>query len=144
MAQRLKTSSTAEENREREEQFCRAFEQLSSLMDWDQIEREFPTRDNAVFTNSVVLLMLLYQRMCPDKSLEATVKKLLEIAPSVLPLHNKRLTEKTLSSNSGGYATARKRCPLEAAQRLATRVSQVLIDTTSSRLNCTLGDRPGS
>ena len=134
MVQRLKTSSTAEENREREEQFCRAFEQLSSLMDWDQIEREFPTRDNAVFTNSVVLLMLLYQRMCPDKSLEATVKKLLEIAPSVLPLHNKRLTEKTLSSNSGGYAKARKRCPLKAAKQLATRVSQVLIDTTSSRL----------
>lgn len=117
---------------EQDRQFCLAFEQLRTLIDWAEIDREFPTRGNAVFTNSVVILMLLYQRMCPDKSLEATVKRIIEFGPHLLP-QNKRVTQGTLSSSSGAYAKRRKVCPLEAVRGLAERVSQVLIDTTSSR-----------
>lgn len=112
-----------------EAEFERAFESVQRLVDWQQLEREFPRRENAVFINSVVLLMLLYQRICPDKSLEAAVKMLLKTRPSILP-NNKRVREQKLSSDSGGYAKARQRLPLAAAQWLARNVSQALIDAT--------------
>lgn len=118
---------------QQEAEFERAFQRVQPLVNWQELDQEYPLRGNAVFINSVVLLMLLYQRMCPDKSLEAAVKVLLETMPSILPI-NKRVTEKTLSSDSGGYAKARKRLPLEAAQWLTRKVSQALIDATTPSL----------
>lgn len=120
---------------QREAQFRRSFEQLNALVDWTQFDLEFPRRENAVFSNSLVLLMLLYQRMCPDKSLEATVKKLLEFAPQLLPAEHKRVREGTLSTNPSGYARARGRCPLKAVQMVAETVSQTLINSTTASWN---------
>ena len=116
-----------------EAEFDRAFERVQQVVDWPQLDQEYPVRGNAVFINSVVLLMLLYQRMCPDKSLEAAVKKLLETMPSILP-NNKRVLEKRLSSDSGGYAKARRRLPLAAAQWLTEKVSQALINAAAPSL----------
>lgn len=117
--------------KQQDAQFCRAFEQLNTLVDWGQFEIEFPRRENAVFSNSVILLMLLFQRMCPDKSLEATVKKLLDFAPNLLPADHKRVREGTLSNNPSGYSKARKKCPLLAVQKVAQTVSQSLISSTT-------------
>jgi hypothetical protein len=114
-------------------EFERAFQRVQSLVCWQELDQEFPLRGNAVFINSVVLLMLLYQRMSADKSLEAAVKMLLKTMPSILP-DNKRVTEKTLSTNPGGYAKARRRLPLAAAQSLAQKVSQALMDVTQPSL----------
>ena len=118
---------------QQEAEFERAFRRVQPLVNWQELDQEYPLRGNAVFINSVVLLMLLYQRMCPDKSLEAAVKVLLETMPSILP-DNKRVTNKTLSSDSGGYAKARQRLPLQAAQWLTRKVSQALIDATTPSL----------
>lgn len=120
---------------QRDVQFCHAFEQLNTLVDWSQFDLEFPRRGNAVFSNSLVMLMLLYQRMQPDKSLELTVKKVLEFAPKLLPAEHKRVREGTLSSNPAGYSRARTKCPLEAVKKLANMVSQTLIDQTRASLN---------
>jgi len=67
----------------RQAEFERAFEQLGSLVDLKQADLLHPVRGNAVYTSSVVLWMPAYQRMSPDTSLEAAVKKLIHSQPTL-------------------------------------------------------------
>lgn len=106
--------------------FDRAFEMLSRVFDLKRADEMFPVRGNAVYGTSVVLWMLVYQRMCPDSTLEAAVKKLLETMPGLLPA-NKRVTEGTLSDDTGAYSKARTRLPPQAAVWFAEEVSQSFI-----------------
>src|SRR5436309_7303313 len=128
MAAKVKVSVPVDPLRDAE--FDRAFELLRELVDWTAVDREFPLRGNAVYTNSVVLWMLVSQRMHPERSLEAGVKRLIETQPDVLP-RNKRVTEKTLSAATGAYSRARSRLQRDAARWFAERVSQSLIDATA-------------
>ena len=114
---------------QQEAEFDRAFELLRELVDWSAADREFPVRGNAVYTSSVVLWMLVSQRMNPERSLESAVKRLVETQPDFLP-RNKRVFEETLSENTGAYSRARTRLQRDAAQWFAQRVSQSLIDAT--------------
>ena len=114
---------------EKDGEFDRAFELFTQFVDLEEADRRHPVRGNAVYKTSVVLWMLVYQRMSKDSSLEAAVKKLLRTRPALLPA-NKRVTEGTLSSNSSSYSLARSRMPGEAARWLAERVSESLIDAT--------------
>ena len=113
--------------------FDKAFAVLRTLVDFEEVEREHPSRSNAVYTTSVVLWMLVYQRLNPDRSLEAAVKQLIENPPDLLP-ENVRVTEGTLSTNTGAYSQARTRMPVEASRRFAERVSQSLIEVTPPSL----------
>lgn len=107
----------------------RAFEMLHGLVDWSELDRLYPMRENAVYSTSIVLWMLVYQRMNSDSSLEAAVKMFLETKPSFVP-QNKRVDEKTLSPNTGAYSRARTRTPLGAAHWLHDQVAQSLIQAT--------------
>ena len=118
----------------RDAEFDRAFEVLSKLIDLRKADQLHPVGDNAVYTTSVVLWMLVYQRMHPDASLEATVKELIRAKPEFLP-DNKRVREGTLSSNTSTYSQARSRMPREAAEWLANLVSQSLINATQPTLD---------
>ena len=109
--------------------FDRAFEQLSQLVDFDQIDQMFPVAPNGIYTTALVLWMLVYQRMSSDSSLEAAVKKMIEAKPVFLR-QNKRVEQGTLSTATGAYSRARTRMPLEAAKWLAEGVSQSLIDAS--------------
>jgi hypothetical protein len=108
-------------------EFDRAFELLKDLVDLKQADKLCPVRGNSVYTTSVVLWMLVYQRMSDDSSLEAAVKKLVKSQPSLLS-KNKRVWQGTLSSDSGAYSKARSRMPLMAARWFADQVSRSLID----------------
>lgn len=110
-------------------EFDAVFALLPELIDFQDIDDLYVTRPNAVYTTSVVLWMLTYQRICPDSTLEAAVKRLLEDSPDLLP-DNKRVTDRTLSTNSAGYSRARSRLPERAAWEFARRVSQSIIDTS--------------
>jgi hypothetical protein len=114
---------------EKDSEFDRAFELFTQFVDLEEADRRHPVRGNAVYKTSVVLWMLVYQRMSKDSSLEAAVKKLLRTKPAILPA-NKRVTEGTLSSNSSSYSLARSRMPREAARWLAERISDSLIEAT--------------
>lgn len=114
---------------QREAEFDRAFEWFDRLVDWDEVDDHCPVRSNAVYRSSVVLWMLVYQRLKPDKSLEATVKVLLETWPDLLP-NNKRVTNKTLSHNTGGYARARKRLSTKTTRWFAEQITQSLVKAT--------------
>ncbi len=117
----------------RDAQFDRAFERLTELVDLRQADELHPVRGNAVYTSSVVLWMLVYQRMNPDTSLEAAVKKLIASRP-VLLRDNKRISEGTLSTNTSTYSQARSRLPRHVAEWFAGQVSQSLIGATSPSL----------
>ena len=110
-------------------EFDKAFEFLQSLIDLEQINQMYPLRNNAVYTNSVVLWMLVSQRLNPDSSLEAAVKEMIDVCPDLLPA-NKRVIEGTLSTATGSYSRARKRLPLQAARDFARQVSKSLVEAT--------------
>lgn len=114
-------------------EFDKAFAFLRTLVDFAEAERRHPSRDNAVYTTSVILWMLVFQRLNPEVSLEAAVKQLIENPPDFIP-DNVRVTEGTLSTNTGAYSQARKRMPTEAARWFAPRVSQSLIEVTPPSL----------
>ena len=121
---------------QRDAEFDKAFSLLEGLVDFTEADRRFPIRENAVYTSSLTLWMLVYQRMNSDSSLEAAVKKMIRSRPSFLP-DNKRVREETLSSNTGSYSQARSRLPGEAAEWLAREVGQSIINAASP----SLGDR---
>jgi hypothetical protein len=107
-------------------EFDQAFELLSELVDLSEADEYNPMRSNAVFTSSVVLWMLVYQRLKRDASLEAAVKHLLGTRPDYLP-KNKRLTENTLSKGTGSYSQARSRLPLDVVEWFAGEVSRSIV-----------------
>lgn len=113
----------------RDAEFDRAFELLRGLIDWSEADKQYPSGHNAVYTTSVVLWMLVYQRMSMDASLEAAVKMVVGSDPAFLP-RNRRIIDGKLSSATGGYSRARKRMPASATEWLAEQVSQSLIQTT--------------
>ena len=114
-------------------EFDKAFAVLRTLVDFAEVERAHPSRSNAVYTTSVMLWMLVYQRLNPDRSLEAAVKQMIENPPDLLP-DNVRVTEWALSTNTGAYSQARTRLPVEASRRFAERVNQSLIEVTPPSL----------
>ena len=114
-------------------EFDRAFELLNDLVDLRDADKIHTMRHNAVYTTSVILWMLVYQRLKPDASLEAAVKHLLETRPSYLP-NNKRLSDGTLSIATGGYSTARSRLPLEVVQWFAGEVNRAILATSKPLL----------
>lgn len=91
----------------RSEELDRAFGMLEGLVDWAEIDAEFPLRENAVSVTAVVLFLLVFQRMSPDSTLEAAVKRLVGSSPGFLP-KNKRVTGKTLSENTAGCGVRRR------------------------------------
>ncbi len=65
----MRSSQLQSSSAQAEAGFDRAFERLQQIVDWPQLDQEYPLRGNAVFIDSVVLRMLLSQRMCPDNTL---------------------------------------------------------------------------
>ena len=68
MAARVKVRLSVDPARDAE--FDRAFELLCDLVDWSAADQQFAVRGNSVYTTSVVLWMLVSQRMSPERSLE--------------------------------------------------------------------------
>lgn len=114
-------------------EFDAAFECLAKLVDLRSADSQFPTRGNTVFTTAVVLWMLVSQRMSADRTLEATVKRLLSSRPEILP-ENQRVTRQTLSANTSGYSAARQRLELRAVEWFCNHVAQSIVDTTKPSL----------
>jgi len=125
----MATKSKVPIDSDRDAQFDVAFERLTQLVDLQHADRLHPVRSNAVYISSVVLWMLVYQRMSPDATLEAAVKNLIDSRPDFLP-DNKRVSAGTLSSNTSTYSQARSRMPLSVAEWFAGQVSSSLIDAT--------------
>lgn len=99
-------------------------------------EDDFPAYSLAVspatvYTTLVTLWMLTLQRLGGGKSMAAVIKDVLTYNRELLP-DNKRVREGTLSERSGAYSEARKRLPIDIVRAFAERVSQSLIDQSST------------
>src|SRR6056297_40142 len=114
--------------------FDQAFNTLPELIHFPEFDALYPSADSAVYSTSVVLWMLTYQRLSPDSTLEAAVKRLVQDQPDLLP-ENKRISDATLSTNTSGYSRARSRLSEDATLQFAARVSQSIIEATTPSHN---------
>ncbi len=106
-------------------ELAQAFALLEQTVDLRAADALWPSPPQAVLTTSVVLWLLVLQRMQPDLTLETAVKRLLETRPPLgSPAQQAR--RQTLSPNTGGYSRARGRLDLAAAEWLAEQVTQSL------------------
>ena len=104
-----------------------AFNLLSEYVNLGDVNRLAPLRGNAVYTNGVALWMMVMQRLTPLGTLESSVKQFLHSDAKLLPSNNKRVTGKTLSSNTAAFSKARKRLPLDCAYWLLDHVASSII-----------------
>lgn len=129
MAASKKTTVSPEQQAE----FNQAFELLDELVDLLQADELEPLGPGAVYRTSVVLWMLVYQRLNKNATLDTAVKKLINTAPS-LGRDHKRIREKTLSSGTGAYSGARQRLTVETTEWFANTVSNSIVATASPSL----------
>ena len=88
----------------------------------------------AVYKTSVVLWLMLFQRLNPKSSLRDAVFHFVETAPDELKT-NKRLRENSLSTKNSSYSDARHRLSLKAALWFEERVSSSIVNSTTPSFN---------
>lgn len=111
-----------------EAEFDRAFELLLKLVDLRRADEMMPLGPGAVYTASVVLWLLVYQRLKRSATLQTAVKHLVESAGE-LCADNKRIREQSLSSGTGAYSGGRKRLTMGVAEWFTNEVSDSIIAT---------------
>ncbi|MBC8097684.1 MAG: IS4 family transposase [Akkermansiaceae bacterium] len=112
-----------------EADFDEAFDFLFSLVDLRKADQMMPLGPAAIYTASVVLWLLVFQRLNRNCPLWEAVKHLIDTAPQLCP-NNKRIREMNLSSGTGTYSGARQRLTPEVTQWFADAVSTSIINTT--------------
>jgi hypothetical protein len=114
--------------------FNAAFELLKQWMDVEEADSIQPLGNATVYKTSVVLWLMLFQRLNPDSSLKQAVEHFFINAPKGKNA-NKRLREGTLSQESGSYCDARKRLSSEVVQWFQNRLSNSIIESTPPSFN---------
>lgn len=117
-------------------EFDQAFAMLLKLVNLRQADELQPSEPHTVYTTSVVLWLLVSQRLHPQSTLQTTVRHLQEIAPKLCP-DNRRIREETLSESTAAYSKGRQRVTEETVEWFSGVVSQSICDSTRP----TLGER---
>ena len=115
-------------------QFNSAFELLKQWIDIEESDKIEPLGNAAVYKTSVVLWLMLFQRLNPNTSLVETVEHFFQNAPSGKDA-NKRLRERTLSSKSSAYSDARHRLSIDVVEWFQNRLSNSIIESTRPSFN---------
>lgn len=84
-------------------------------------------KEGGVFTTALVVYLMMRQRLDGKGTLSVAVQEVLAGQPGVLLRPHKRLTEGTLSSNTGGYCKARQRLKRKVAEQVSDRIFQYLM-----------------
>lgn len=129
----LKSKKRVAVNPEDTAEFDQAFDLLNTLIDLRLADQKAPLGPAAVYTTSVVLWLLVYQRLHKNGTLSQAVIRLLDTTFELCP-DNKRIQEKTLSAGTGAYSNARKRLTIEVAEWFADAVSDSIIATARASL----------
>lgn len=114
-------------------EFGQAFELLGSFVDLVQADELQPLGPGAIYKTSIVLWLLVYQRLNKNATLETAVKQLIDTAHA-LHCNNKRIRKKTLSAGTGSYSDARQRLAVETAEWFARAVSDSIVATAPPSL----------
>lgn len=111
-----------------------AYELLKQWTDIGEADAFEELGPATVYKTSVVLWLMLFQRLNPKASLCDAVLHFVETAPDELKT-NKRLREGSLSTKSGSYSDARQRPSLKAARWFEQRVSSSIVNSTTPAFN---------
>lgn len=111
-----------------------AYELLKQWMDIGEADSFEELGPATVYKTSVVLWLMLFQRLNPKASLVDAVLHFVETAPDELKT-NKRLREGSLSTKSSSYSDARHRLSLKAALWFEERVSASIVNSTAPSFN---------
>lgn len=103
-------------------------------MDIEESDSIQPLGNATVYKTSVVLWLMLFQRLNPDASLKQAVEHFFINAPKGKDA-NKRLREGTLSTQSGSYSDARKRLSIDVVEWFQNRLSNSIIESTPPSFN---------
>lgn len=125
----MNTEPTPNNSLTREARFDAAFERLAEAVDLSRADDFSPSSPQTVYTASVVLWLLIVQRLDQDLSLRDAVSHLIETQPDLLP-DNKRVADGTLSTSTGAYSNGRSRLTMEVVMWLAESVSASLIEAS--------------
>lgn len=121
--------STSKQKRQKV-QLDAALRQLQELVDLAEADELQPSSAQTVYTTSVVLWLLVLQRLDKGCSMADAVKQLLTARGDLLP-PNKRVEEKTLSGSTAAYSDGRHRLSQETVMWLTDAVWRSLVDATS-------------
>lgn len=111
-----------------------AYELLKQWTDIGEVDSFEELGPAAVYKTSVVLWLMLFQRLNPKATLVDAVLHFVETAPDELKT-NKRLREGTLSTTGSSYSDARHRLSLKAARWFEQRVSDSIVNSTAPSFN---------
>jgi hypothetical protein len=106
-----------------------ALELLKQWMDIDEADDIQPLGNATVYKTSIVLWLMLFQRLNPETSLKQAVEHFFTNAPKGKDA-NKRLREGTLSSRSSSYSDARKRLSSNVVEWFQNRLSKSIMEST--------------
>lgn len=84
-------------------------------------------KEGGVFTTPLVIWLMMQQAIDPKGTLHSALQGVLEGQPAVLLPSHKRLTEGTLSGNTGGLCKACQRLPLKVSEQVADKLFQYVI-----------------
>jgi hypothetical protein len=110
-----------------------SFELMNSLVDLSEADELQPLGPGTIYTASVVLWLLIYQRLNKNATLENAVDYLVDNAPHLCP-KNQRIAKKTLSANTSGYNAGRQRLDGEVVEWLANSVSNTIVASSAPSL----------
>ena len=115
-------------------QFNAAFELLQQWLNIEESDEIQPLGNATVYKTSVVIWLMLFQRLNPDASLKDSVEYFFANAPKGTQA-NRRLREGTLSTSNSSYCGARKRLSINVVDWFQNRLSNSIIDTTQPSFN---------
>jgi hypothetical protein len=105
-----------------------AMAQLQRVLPSKTLEYLQPAAPQAVYTTWITTWMMVHQRLHPNATLAVTVSAFAQAMPTLSD--NKRVHDKTLSSNTGAFSRARSRLQLEVANQAADQVFSSLLPHT--------------
>lgn len=103
-----------------------ALERFRALLDRQDIDARQEHPATTIYTPWVVVWLMVYQRLHANASLSEAVSELFRLKEH-LP-RNRRITEDTLSTNTGAYSQARSRLDPEVAEAISDHVFETLMD----------------
>jgi Transposase DDE domain len=110
------------------QELAAAMNQFQSWFNPDMIHALQPAGPRMVYTPCVTVWLLVYQRLHPNTSLQMAVTEFAKVASTFSS--NKRVREKTLSSNTGAYSRARSRLELSVTKAVADHVFTTIVAAT--------------
>lgn len=103
-----------------------ALARFRSLLDQSEIDSRQEHPPTTIYTPWVVVWLMVYQRLHGNAPLSDAVTELFRIKERLPP--NRRITEETLSTNTGSYSVARSRLDPAVAEAVSDHVFQTLME----------------